>query len=158
MDSIPHEAFFQLIPREHRPVEFADGQLDERLTSFDIGEYRAAIIDENLSSFFRFTSRKVFLIVIDRRSSGATQRYNFYGLFSTFGKGRIHYRSSPATVKTERRKETINLTNVCVDVREVILLELCQPHQNYVDQYDWWQRGVIYKILIAMYQETNEDG
>lgn len=157
-DLIPRQAFFHLIPPEFRPKDFVDDQFDERLTLFNIGEYKSAIIDENLFSFFRFTSEKVYLIIIDRRSNGDdAQRYNFYGLFSTFGKGKIHYQST-STVKTERRKETINLTNVFVEVNELLVVELLQLHQNYVDRDDWWMRGVIYEILVASFQDSNDDG
>lgn len=166
--SLPRETFFHLIPPEVLRPEHVQNLIhiddlqripfDEHLSRYAIGEYKPAIINENLCSFFRYTSKETYLIIIDKRSTGDVQRYNFYSLFSTFGKGRIHHQSVIPSVNSASKRETINLTNVFIDVGQVLILELCHLHDNYDDREDWWMRGVIYEIIVASYQDSNGDG
>ena len=165
---VPRERFFLLAPLKSLRAEHVQGvttkdelkkiELDENLAQYAIGEYQPAIVTDYLFSFFRFTEKKDFLIIIDKRSNSNAQpqRYNFYGLLSTFGKGKLVATSSP--VDSEQWKKTVNLTNVVIKSGQVCILELFQFSEDYDDKEDWWMRDVIYEILLASYQDSNDDG
>jgi glycosidase len=55
-------------------------------------------------------------------------------------------------------KKNINLTNVLINQGHAFVLELVQFHTDYDDSQDWWMRDVIYEILLASYQDSNNDG
>jgi hypothetical protein len=142
---ITRESFFLLAPLESLRPENVKG-----ITS--IAELRKA------KSFFRFTDEQAYLIIIDKRSESNSelQRYNFYGLLDTYGKGKIV--ASSSTLPSKRIKKSFNLTNVLIDEGQAFVLELVQLHTDYDDSQDWWMRDVIYEIIVASYQDSNDDG
>lgn len=165
---LTHEAFFLLAPFESISNEHVKGitsiddlkktQIDDRLIPYRIGEYQPAIVTDSLFSFFRWNEQQAYLIIIDKRSKSNTdqRRYNFYRLLNTYGKGRIVLSSSVLSEK--EAKKSINLTNVLTNPGQAFILELAQFHTDYDESEDWWMRGVIYEILLASYQDTNNDG
>jgi hypothetical protein len=165
---ITRESFFLLAPLESlRPenvkgitsiAELRKAKIDNHFDRYCIGEYKPAIITDNLFSFFRFTDEQAYLIIIDKRSESNSelQRYNFYGLLDTYGKGKIV--ASSSTLPSKRIKKSFNLTNVLIDEGQAFVLELVQLHTDYDDSQDWWMRDVIYEIIVASYQDSNDDG
>lgn len=159
------ETFFLLAPlkslnNEHiKDITTIDNlkiaQLDDNLVQYSIGEYKPAIITETLFSFFRYTNKKAYLIIIDKRSNvnNELRRYNFYRLLNTYGKGRIVASSS-----SEQINKNINLTNVLLKGGETFVLELFEFHEDFNESQDWWMRDVIYEILLSSYQDSNNDG
>lgn len=165
---LPREAFFLLAPLKSihkddiKDITSKDNlkknDLDDRLVPYQIGEYKSAIITDSLFSFFRYTDQQAYLVIIDKRSTSDSdfRRYNFYGLLDTYGKGKLVL--STFTSSEKKFKKSFNLTNVLVNSGQALILELVQFHNDYDDSEDWWMRGVIYEILLASYQDTNNDG
>ncbi|CAF1067140.1 unnamed protein product [Rotaria sordida] len=166
--SVAKESFFLLAPLELLRSEDVKNitsieelekvKIDEQFIRYCIGEYKPAIITDNLFSFFRFTEKQAYLIIIDKRidSTSELQRYNFYGLLDTYGKGKIVISSS--TLTSEQIKKSINLTNVLINQGQTFILELFQLHTDYDESQDWWMHDVIYEIIVASYQDSNNDG
>jgi hypothetical protein len=166
--NITREAFFLLAPLKSLSAEHVKyitsiddlkkAQIDDHLVQYSIGEYKPAIITDTLFSFFRFTNEQAYLIIIDKRSKSESElrRYNFYGLLDTYGKGKIVAFSS--IYPSKQMKKSINLTNVLINQGHAFVLELVQFHTDYDDSQDWWMRDVIYEILLASYQDSNNDG
>ena len=166
--SIDRESFFLLAPLDClRPEnvksitsieDLRKAKIDDHFSQYCIGEYKPAIITDNLFSFFRFTNEQTYLIIIDKRSDSNSelQRYNFYGLLDTYGKGKVV--ASSSTVSSKQAKKSFNLTNVLIHPGQAFVLELCQFHTDYDDSEDWWMRDVIYEIIVASYQDSNDDG
>lgn len=159
------EALFLLAPLNSvyssyvKPVttinDLQTAQLNDDLTRFNIGKYKEAIITDVLFSFFRYTDKQAYLIIIDKRSTDSDRelrRYNYYGLLQTYGKGQLVASTS------EQTKHNINLTNVMLKSSEAFILELHQFYEDYNDSQDWWMRDVIYEILLSSYQDSNNDG
>ncbi|CAF1091752.1 unnamed protein product [Adineta steineri] len=168
MSSISRELFCLLAPLESLRSsdikgitsieELKKAKLDDHLSQYCIGEYKPAIITDNLFSFFRFTDKQAYLIIVDKQSDSNSElrRYNFYGLLDTYGKGKIV--ASCTTLSTEKIKKSINLTNVIITQGQAFILELCQFHTDYDDSQDWWMRDPIYEIILSSYQDSNNDG
>ncbi|CAF1248492.1 unnamed protein product [Rotaria sordida] len=166
--SVAKESFFLLAPLELLRSEDVKNitsieelkkvKIDQQFIRYCIGEYKPAIITDNLFSFFRFTEKQAYLIIIDKRidSTSELQRYNFYGLLDTYGKGKIVISSS--TLTSEQIKKSINLTNVLINQGQAFILELFQLHTDYDESQDWWMHDVIYEIIVASYQDSNNDG
>ncbi|CAF4706256.1 unnamed protein product [Rotaria sp. Silwood1] len=166
--SIARESFFLLAPLESLHCEDVKNitsieelkktKIDEQFVRYCIGEYKPAIVTANLFSFFRFTDKQAYLIIIDKRSDSTSElrRYNFYGLLDTYGKGKIVISSS--TLTSEQIKKSINLTNVLINQGQAFVLELFQFSEDYDESQDWWMRGIIYEIVVASYQDSNNDG
>ncbi|CAF1444558.1 unnamed protein product [Adineta ricciae] len=160
----PRESFFLLAPLESlhsddvKRVISLDDLIklphDDSLAQFSIGEYKPAIVTNDLFSFFRFNEQKTYLIFIDKRSESDAdlRRYNFFGLVGTFGKGKIVASSSKQT------KKSLNLTNVLSNHGQAFVLELCELYEDYDESQDWWMRDVIYEVITASYQDSNNDG
>ncbi|CAF4036221.1 unnamed protein product [Rotaria sordida] len=166
--SVAKESFFLLAPLELLRSEDVKNitsieelkkvKIDQQFIRYCIGEYKPAIITDNLFSFFRFTEKQAYLIIIDKRidSTSELRRYNFYGLLDTYGKGKIVISSS--TLTSEQIKKSINLTNVLINQGQAFILELFQLHTDYDESQDWWMHDVIYEIIVASYQDSNNDG
>lgn len=166
--STTREVFYLLAPVEHLRSEhiknvttfeqLQQAQLHNHLTQYAIGDYKPAIINDVLFSFFRFTEKQAYLIMIDKGSNSTSRfrRYNFYGLLDPYGKGKIVL--STSAISAEKRNKSLNLTNVLIKESEAFVLELFPLHQDYDDSQDWWMRGVIYEVLLASYQDSNNDG
>ncbi|CAF0986512.1 unnamed protein product [Rotaria sp. Silwood1] len=166
--SIARGSFFLLAPLESLHCEDVKNitsieelkktKIDEQFVRYCIGEYKPAIVTANLFSFFRFTDKQAYLIIIDKRSDSTSElrRYNFYGLLDTYGKGKIVISSS--TLTSEQIKKSINLTNVLINQGQAFVLELFQFSEDYDESQDWWMRGIIYEIVVASYQDSNNDG
>jgi hypothetical protein len=162
------EAFFLLAPFESLRDEYVNDitsiedlkktKLDDHFVQYCIGEYKPAIITDTLFSFFRFTDKQAYLIIIDKRSNfnSELRRYNFYRLLDNYGKGKIV--ASSSTFPSEQIKKSVNLTNVLIKQGQAFILELFQFHTEFDDSQDWWMRDVIYEIVLASYQDSNNDG
>lgn len=163
--NIPREIFFLLAPLKSLHSEHVkdittienlkEAKLNDNLVQYCIGDYKPAIITDTLFSFFRFTDKQAYLIIIDKRSNSDSElrRYNFYGLLDTYGKGQIVASSS-----SEKINRSINLTNVLLKEGQALVLELFEFHEDFNDSQDWWMRDVIYEIVVASYQDSNNDG
>jgi hypothetical protein len=158
------ELFFLLAPIEALRAEHVKdvttiedlkkAKIDDHFVQYCIGEYKPAIITNDLFSFFRFTDKQAYLIVIDKRSNSNPElrRYNFYRLLDTYGKGKI------VASSFEQNKKSINLTNVLINQGQAFILELFEFHTDFDDSQDWWMCDVIYEIIVASYQDSNNDG
>lgn len=166
--SLARESFYLFAPFEQLQSndvknvisieELKNIKIDNQFIPYAIGEYKPAITTDKLFSFFRFTSTQAYLIIIDKRTpcKSELQRYNFYGLLSTYSKGKLILSSSIFQSKT--LKKNINLTNVLINAGEAFLLELFPLHTDYDESQDWWMRGIVYEIVLASYQDSNNDG
>jgi hypothetical protein len=166
---VAQESFLLLAPLESLRAEHVKDitsieelkktKIDDHLLPYCIGEYKLAIVTDTLFSFFRFTDiKQAYLIIIDKRSDSNSElrRYNFYGLLDTYGKDKIV--ASSSTISPEQINKSINLTNVLINQAQAFVLELYEFHTEYDDAQDWWMRGVIYEIILASYQDSNNDG
>jgi len=142
------EAFFLLAPLESLRDEYISyitsiedlkkTKIDDHFVQYCIGEYKPAIITDTLFSFFHFTEKEAYLIIIDKRSNfnSELRRYNFYRLLDNYGKGKIV--ASSSTFPSQQIKNSVNLTNVLIKQGQAFILELFQFHTEFDDSQDWW--------------------
>ncbi|CAF1455473.1 unnamed protein product, partial [Didymodactylos carnosus] len=129
--------------------------------------YKKAIVNENIISFIRDADptkleQRPFLVIIDKRpktfivNDSQSLRYNFYQIekHSMYCKGKIWLTTS-CKLKVD---QYVNLTNVHLQPGDAYVFELYFIHENYDDSYEWWQKGVIYELLVSSYQDSNNDG
>ena len=112
------------------------------------------------SRFFLCNESESYLILIDKRpsnlfNSNSFIRYTFQGLLEEFFIGQLIYSTKNSFYQIN---EKVDLTLIQLDINEGYLFQLDYLSENYIHSLHCWKKGVIYEIIPASYQDSNNDG